>query len=276
MIGADRIPQPVEVSVAIYRNLLAAYPTGFRERYGTLMVQVFRDECLKAFQRYGSPGLAQFWAFNLIDLARTSIEERLIGDKRRRAMSEFEPRKPKPVTRREFLNAAWMASLGFLLVDLGGLTYLYTMPILKQGKFGGSFGLGRAGDAFPEPGAEPVNNPNGRFWLARTENNQIVAPYKVCVHLGCLYNWNSPAGIFMCPCHLSQYELDGTYIKGPATRSLDRFVIRLIDDQGREVAATDAQGNPLPLPSEDLQVVVETGQLIRGKPKGESYPIHQS
>jgi cytochrome b6-f complex iron-sulfur subunit len=76
----------------------------------------------------------------------------------------------------------------------------------------------------------------------------------------------------MCPCHLSQYEMDGTYIKGPATRSLDRFVIRLLDEQGREVSTTDDQGNPLPLPSEDLQVFVETGQLIRGKPRGEKYP----
>jgi hypothetical protein len=48
-------------------------------------------------------------------------------------------------------------------------------------------------------------------------------------------------------------------------------VIRLVDDQGMEVAATDQEGNPLLLPSEDLQMVVETGQLISGKQKGEDY-----
>ena len=179
---------------------------------------------------------------------------------------------PKPVNRREFLSAAWMASLGFLLVDLGGVTYYFAKPILRAGEYGGRFNLGRAADVLPEPGGDPVNFPKGRFWLSRTRGNRIIAPYKVCPHLGCLYNWNSPAGIFLCPCHLSQYELDGTYIRGPAPRSTDRFAIRLLDDKGQEVSATDEEGNPLPLPGENLRVVVDTGELIRGKPKGERYP----
>jgi hypothetical protein len=50
-------------------------------------------------------------------------------------------------------------------------------------------------------------------------------------------------------------------------------VVRLLDAQGNEVASTDQNGNPLPLPGEELQVVVETSQLIRGKPRGVSYPV---
>jgi cytochrome b6-f complex iron-sulfur subunit len=265
MIGENGTAPQVEISVAVYRSLLIAYPADFRERYGVQMVQVFEEECRRVFQQYGAPGLVAYWMFNLIDLARTSLEERLSGNSRRRMMGEFKTMKPRPVNRREFLTAAWMASLGFLLVDLGGLTYLFSMPRLKEGEFGGVFKLGRAGDVFPAPGGEPVNYPKGRFWLVRTPDNHVVAPFKICPHLGCLYNWNSAAGIFLCPCHLSQYELDGTLIKGPAPRSTDRFVIRLLDDRGREVAATDQDGNPLLLPDEGLQVLVETGKLIRGR-----------
>ncbi len=129
------------------------------------------------------------------------------------------------------------------------------------------------GDVLPSPGGEPVNYPRGKFWLSRTADNRVVAPYKVCAHLGCLYNWSDSLGIFTCPCHDSHYALDGTVIKGPATYSVDRFVIRLLDDQGAEVAATDSNGNPLPLPGEDLQLVVDTGVRIRGKPMGVEYPV---
>ncbi len=56
------------------------------------------------------------------------------------------------ISRREFLNVAWLASLGFLLVDMGGVFYLFSMPIFKQGQFGGVFALGRAGRRASVPG----------------------------------------------------------------------------------------------------------------------------
>jgi cytochrome b6-f complex iron-sulfur subunit len=177
------------------------------------------------------------------------------------------------VNRREFLNLAWLASLGFLVVNLGGVTYLFALPRFNEGEFGGQFPVGRAGDAFPVPGDEPVNVPKGKFWLVRTQDNRVAAIYKVCTHLGCLYNWDNSMERYRCPCHGSQFQLDGTYIAGPAPRSLDPFVVRLLDAQGNEVASTDQNGNPLLLPGEDLRVVVETGQLIRGKPRGISYPV---
>jgi cytochrome b6-f complex iron-sulfur subunit len=177
------------------------------------------------------------------------------------------------MNRRAFLNAAWLASLGFLVLDLGGVAYLFSMPIFEEGEFGSNFTLGRAGDVLPPPGGDPVNYPKGKFWLSRTSDNHIVAPYKVCAHLGCLYNWNSSAGMFICPCHDSHYQLDGTVIKGPADYSVDRFVIRLFDDSGVEVSSTDPQGNPLPLPDDDLTVVIDTGERIRGKPRGVTYPV---
>jgi hypothetical protein len=49
-------------------------------------------------------------------------------------------------------------------------------------------------------------------------------------------------------------------------------VIRLLDENGKEVAATDEEGDPLALPNEDLKVVIDTGNLIRGKAKGAKYP----
>lgn len=180
------------------------------------------------------------------------------------------------INRREFLNFAWLASLGFILVDLGGVTYLFAMPRFREGEFGGVFPLGRTDQVLPRSGDDPVKMSKGKFWLVHTQAGQVLALYQVCTHLGCLYNWNDQEGKFICPCHGSQFELDGTYILGPAPRSLDRFVVRLLDDEGNPVAITDEQGNPLPLPEKNSQMSVETGDLIRGKTKGIEYPVSSS
>jgi cytochrome b6-f complex iron-sulfur subunit len=182
---------------------------------------------------------------------------------------------PVLVNRREFLNLAWLASLGFFLIPIGGVTLLFAYPRFKEGEFGGQFVLGKVGEVFPQPDGDPGSNTKGKFWLTRLEDGSILALYKVCPHLGCLYNWQSVEHKFLCPCHGSQYELDGTYILGPAPRSLDRFVVRVLDESENAVAMTDEEGNAVPLLDENWQVVVETGDLIRGKDREEKYPTSE-
>jgi cytochrome b6-f complex iron-sulfur subunit len=164
-----------------------------------------------------------------------------------------------------------LASICFLILNLEGVTYLFALPRIREGEFGGVLTISPV-EALLPPGAPPVNYPRVKVGLSNTDRG-ITALYKVCTQLGCLYNWNTQEDKFICPFHGSEFENDGTYIVGPAPRSLDRFVVRLLDAQGNEVASTDSNGNPLPLPSEDLQVIVDTGQLIRGQPRGVSYPV---
>src|SRR5574341_2538360 len=95
----------------------------------------------------------------------------------------------KEVTRREFLNIAWLASLGFLTLNLGGVTYLFSMPRFKEGEFGGLYTVGRVSE-LPQAGSPPVNIPKVKMWVSNTDQG-VMALYKVCTHLGCLYNWNS-------------------------------------------------------------------------------------
>jgi cytochrome b6-f complex iron-sulfur subunit len=278
MVDLTRDPGSIQVSTRVYQLLLQAYPVDFRRDYGNHMLQVFRDACLKAYSRRGAAGLGALWLRIIYDIWKTSLEERMQAEIVRAAMDKPDqfPSVPTPVNRREFLNFAWMASLGFLLVDIGGVAYFFSLPRLRAGQYGTQVSLGRARGVLPPPGADPLHFPAGKFWLSRTEDNRLVAPYKICPHLGCLYNWNASVDIFICPCHYSQYEQDGTIISGPAPRSTDRFVIRLLDDNGVEVASTDASGNPLPLPDESLHLVVDTTKLIQGKPKGVRYPVEAS
>jgi len=44
-----------------------------------------------------------------------------------------------------------------------------------------------------------------------------------CTHLGCPVRWLPDGHIFLCPCHGSQFTLDGKIIKGPATSPLSHL-----------------------------------------------------
>lgn len=48
----------------------------------------------------------------------------------------------------------------------------------------------------------------------------------ICPHLGCRYNYDSAANKFLCPCHGSQYNLEGAVLHGPTARGLDPLPLR--------------------------------------------------
>jgi cytochrome b6-f complex iron-sulfur subunit len=173
----------------------------------------------------------------------------------------------KSINRREFLNLAWLASLGFLLVDIGGMSYLFAMPRFKEGEFGGVLTIGKVGD-LPAVNSAPTNLPKVKLWIANSDKG-VMALYKVCTHLGCLYNWNNQEGKFICPCHGSQFQLNGTYIQGPAPRSLDRFLVQVVDSNSGDVLAETKDGDPVAMPDNpDAIVKVDTGKKFPGLPHG--------
>ena len=169
----------------------------------------------------------------------------------------------KSVNRREFLNFAWLASLGFLSLNVAGATFLFSMPRFKEGEFGGRVNVGKVSE-LPPVGSPPVNFPKVKLWLSNTDQG-VAALYKVCTHLGCLYNWRELENKFVCPCHGSQFEPDGDFIQGPAPRSLDQFVVQVIDPNTEEVLAESTGSEPLPLPDNpDAEIWVDTGQRVNG------------
>jgi hypothetical protein len=67
----------ISISTVVYEMLLLAYPGRFRREYGPHMQQVFRDSCLRAFDRAGAIGLVELWTLTLFDLARSTIEQHM-------------------------------------------------------------------------------------------------------------------------------------------------------------------------------------------------------
>jgi len=79
-------------------------------------------------------------------------------------------------------------------------------------------------------------------WLRRKSADQFITFSTYCTHLGCPVHWVNGAEIFLCPCHGSVFNADGTVAAGPAGRPL--FTMRTRTRNGRVEVKTE----PLPLP----------------------------
>ena len=170
------------------------------------------------------------------------------------------------INRREFLTYAWAGALGLLTLESGLASYQFMSPRFRAGTFGGEFPLGAAAN-LPPKDIDPQANAFGKFWLVNTEDGPR-ALYMVCTHLGCLYKWVPTNNRFECPCHASKFSREGHYIWGPASRSLDQFVIEVVEGDF-VVAKTEDAGDKIMAPgapASEAEIVVDTGRRIRGKP----------
>lgn len=178
---------------------------------------------------------------------------------------ELKPLTPQQmaVSRRQFLNRAWTSSFSAFLGFFGMGTLSFLWPTLTGG-FGTKITAGNYDDIIKQIGPEgdfkPMFNSEGRFWLVYYDgngeapvylatgaiDNKMQALYRKCVHLGCSVPHCDKSMLFECPCHGSKYRLTGEFYGGPAPRGLDRFPIEVVDGQ----------------------VVVDTGSVQTGPPRG--------
>lgn len=76
-------------------------------------------------------------------------------------------------------------------------------------------------------------------WISRSGQNSFTAFAVYCTHLGCPVQWLQSAHIFICPCHGSVFNSNGTVAGGPAPRALFQYPIRVVN--GRLQLKTTAQ-----------------------------------
>jgi len=65
----------ITLSVQVYQVLLNAYPIQFRQEFGSHMLQVFQDCCLRTVRQSGTKGIARLWAVTLFDLIQSVLSE---------------------------------------------------------------------------------------------------------------------------------------------------------------------------------------------------------
>jgi Rieske Fe-S protein len=57
----------------------------------------------------------------------------------------------------------------------------------------------------------------------RDTNGKLHKCSAVCTHLGCHVHWNSLERCWDCPCHGSQFAIDGTALNAPAVTALEKL-----------------------------------------------------
>jgi cytochrome b6-f complex iron-sulfur subunit len=62
------------------------------------------------------------------------------------------------------------------------------------------------------------------------KSDTIVAVKPICTHRNCLVDWASDRHVFVCACHDSEFDTEGTVLSGPATEPLVTYTVKLEKD----------------------------------------------
>ncbi len=77
-----------------------------------------------------------------------------------------------------------------------------------------------------------IVNENELSAYVLTENGrEFIAMSNICTHLGCRVRWIDDQQQFFCPCHNAVFDKDGEVVSGPPPRPLDRFEVKVENDQ---------------------------------------------
>ena len=69
------------------------------------------------------------------------------------------------------------------------------------------------------------------FYVLTEDGRSYVAMSNICTHLGCRVRWIDDQRQFFCPCHNAAFDKDGEVLSGPPPRPLDRYEVKVEDNQ---------------------------------------------
>ena len=90
---------------------------------------------------------------------------------------------------------------------------------------------GPSENAYPVPAADGVAIDRGAQVILVRFQQRAYAFNLACPHENTALRWKERDGRFQCPRHESQYQPDGMFVSGRATRSMDRFAIKRAGDR---------------------------------------------
>jgi cytochrome b6-f complex iron-sulfur subunit len=84
-------------------------------------------------------------------------------------------------------------------------------------------------------------SPIGSILVIGTSKSQnLIAVNPTCTHLGCTVDWESEEKIFLCPCHASEFGVDGKVLNGPATKALQQYNVKI---EGNSILVRNTQSS---------------------------------
>jgi len=147
------------------------------------------------------------------------------------------------VSRKDFLGIATFSIGGLIsaIVGIPAISYIIG-PALKQEKAQNWIPLGAVSKVeinvptlfktkITQKAGWIVNERELSFYVLTNNGREFTAMSNVCTHLGCRVRWVSDEETFFCPCHNAQFTKDGEVASGPPPRALDRYEVKVEDDQ---------------------------------------------
>ncbi len=139
--------------------------------------------------------------------------------------------RPRQSSRRDFLCLG-VASVAYACGGCSGSAS--RPPSVAARPVGGKLHLSKAESApVLQPGSSLLVQPAGvrDKIIVVNHDGTLSALSAICTHMGCTVAYNKETGRIHCPCHGSEFALDGNTTKGPAKRPLKRYVVALVNEQ---------------------------------------------
>jgi menaquinol-cytochrome c reductase iron-sulfur subunit len=76
-----------------------------------------------------------------------------------------------------------------------------------------------------------VNEEEVSVYILTENGRDFIAMSNICTHLGCRVRWIADQEEFFCPCHNGVFDKQGKVVSGPPPRPLDRYDVKIEDDQ---------------------------------------------
>lgn len=149
----------------------------------------------------------------------------------------------KEVSRRDFMQTIIWAIGGLISLGMGIPAVAYVIgPAIKRNQDQNWIRLGSTSKVelgVPTLFKTKIRRQTG--WIVNEEELSIyvltdngrdfIAMSNICTHLGCRVRWIVEQDEFFCPCHNGIFDKEGTVIDGPPPRPLDRYEVKIENDQ---------------------------------------------
>ncbi len=128
------------------------------------------------------------------------------------------------VTRRRIVSCiGWGSFVSFFgTITLASLRFLFPRVLYEPSQ---KFIAGKPEDYQPGEVSTRLQKEQ-RVWMIRNDKG-LYSLIAICTHLGCTPIWWSTEERFKCPCHGSNFLIDGQNVAGPAPVPLFRAAISL-------------------------------------------------
>jgi nitrite reductase/ring-hydroxylating ferredoxin subunit len=127
-------------------------------------------------------------------------------------------------SRRDFLLDALRASAAALVAIGMAPNGAEAMPL----RWISAIATKGAEKSYPVPAADGVQIDKDNEVILARAGKSVYAFALSCPHQNTALRWDAGNNRFQCPKHKSKYRPDGTFIEGRATRSMDRYAVRLV------------------------------------------------